>query len=63
MRSTLIEGFVGTFTMAGYMGSCIVAIGRGVPTGLVALMPDMLPLAIALFSISILGQQIPGRNG
>jgi drug/metabolite transporter (DMT)-like permease len=44
--------------MAGYMSGFALAIYYGVPTGLVALIADMLPLAVAVLSWPILGQAL-----
>ena len=52
----------GTLAMAGYLSGFALAIGEGVPTGLVALITDMLPLAVALLSWPMLGQALTGRQ-
>jgi drug/metabolite transporter (DMT)-like permease len=44
--------------MAGYLSGFAPAIGQGVPTGLLALGADMLPLAVALLSWPMLGQAL-----
>lgn len=41
--------------MSGYLAGFAIAIDQGVSTGLVALIADMLPLAVAMLSIPILG--------
>lgn len=52
----------GALAMSGYLGSFAFAISLGVPTGLVALITDMLPLAVAFLSWPILGQALTGRQ-
>lgn len=49
---------VGTLAMPGYVAGYAYAIALGVPTGLVALIADMLPLAVALLAMPLLGQVI-----
>lgn len=52
----------GALAMAGYLSGFALAIGEGVPTGLVALITDMLPLMVALLSWPMLGQALtPGQ--
>ncbi len=50
----------GTLAMAVYLAGFALAIGQGVPTGLVALIADLLPLAVALLSWPMLGQALTG---
>ena len=45
-----------------YLGGFALAIERGVPTGLVALMADLVPLAIAVLSGPVLGQRLSRRQ-
>lgn len=52
----------GIFAMAGYLACYTLAIGYGVPTGLVALITDMLPLMVAILSWPLLGQRLSGRQ-
>lgn len=52
----------GALAMSGYLAGFALAIARGVPTGLVALITDMLPLFVALLSWPILGQALNGRH-
>jgi drug/metabolite transporter (DMT)-like permease len=52
----------GALAMAGYLSGFALAIGEGVPTGLVALITDMLPLVVALLSWPMLGQALTGRQ-
>lgn len=51
--------FLGMFL---YLGGFAFAIGQGVPTGLVALMADLVPLGIAALSAPLLGQRLSGRQ-
>lgn len=51
--------FMGMFV---YLGGFAVAIGQRVPTGLVALMADLVPLAIAALSFPMLGQRLSARQ-
>jgi drug/metabolite transporter (DMT)-like permease len=48
----------GALGMGAYLASFALAIAEGVPTGLVALISDMLPLAVAVLSWPILGQAL-----
>jgi drug/metabolite transporter (DMT)-like permease len=52
----------GALAMSGYLAGFALAIAHGVPTGLVALITDMLPLAVALLSWPILGQALTARQ-
>jgi drug/metabolite transporter (DMT)-like permease len=52
----------GALAMAGYLAGFALAIDRGVPTGLVALITDMLPLVVAMLSWPVLGQALNGRQ-
>ena len=52
----------GALAMSGYLAGFALAIGQGVPTGLVALITDMLPLAVAILSWPVLGQALTGRQ-
>lgn len=54
-----LYAFLGMFL---YLGGFAVAIGRGVPTGLVALMADLVPLGIAILSAPLLAQPLTGRQ-
>ncbi len=64
MRRAEVFGHMlfGGLAMTGYLGSFAVAIGLGVPTGLVALITDMLPLAVAILSWPVLGQALNARQ-
>ena len=59
LREQALFAFLGMFL---YLGGFALAIGYRVPTGLVALMADLVPLAIAALSLPILGQRLTGRQ-
>jgi drug/metabolite transporter (DMT)-like permease len=61
-RDVLHQIAIGGLAMAGYLGSYALAIAQGAPTGIVALITDMLPLAVALLSWPVLGQALTGRQ-
>jgi drug/metabolite transporter (DMT)-like permease len=48
----------GTLGMFVYLAGIALAIGKGVPTSLVALIADLMPLAIAALSLPVLGQAL-----
>ena len=52
----------GALAMAGYLAGYSLAIAHGAPTGIVALITDMLPLAVALLSWPVLGQALNRRQ-
>jgi drug/metabolite transporter (DMT)-like permease len=52
----------GTLAMSVYLGSYAYAISIGVPTGLVALITDMLPLVVAILSWPVLGVALNGQQ-
>lgn len=54
-----IYAFLGMFL---YLGGFALAIGEGVPTGLVALMSDLVPLGIAVLSAPLLRQPLSGQQ-
>lgn len=62
LRAVAEQGLYAFLGMFLYLGGFAVAIGRGVPTGLVALMADLVPLGIAILSAPILGQALSGRQ-
>lgn len=62
LETALPQMLFGALAMAGYLAGFALAIERGVPTGLVALITDMLPLAVALLSWPVLGQALTGRQ-
>jgi drug/metabolite transporter (DMT)-like permease len=49
-RQVLSQILFGALAMSGYLGSFAFAISLGVPTGIVALITDMLPLVVAVLS-------------
>jgi drug/metabolite transporter (DMT)-like permease len=62
LRAILQQGLYALLGMFFYLGGFAVAIGKGVPTGLVALMADLVPLGIAALSAPMLGQPLTGRQ-
>lgn len=61
-NEVLAQIVFGAVAMAGYLGCFAAAIGFGVPTGLVALITDMLPLAVAILSWPVLGHALNARQ-
>jgi drug/metabolite transporter (DMT)-like permease len=61
-KTVLPQILFGALAMSGYLAGFALAISFGVPTGLVALITDMLPLAIAALSWPILGQALTGKQ-
>lgn len=61
-RKAVPQMLFGVLAMAGYLGAFALAISFGVPTGLVALITDMLPLAVAILSWPVLGQVLTARQ-
>jgi drug/metabolite transporter (DMT)-like permease len=59
VRAQILFGVLG---MSGYLGGFALAIVHGMPTGLVALVADTLPLMVAVLSWPILGQALTGRQ-
>ncbi len=59
MAEQVLFGALGMFL---YLGGFASAIGLGVPTGLVALIADMLPLGVAVLSGPLLGQPLTARQ-
>lgn len=57
-REVITQVIFGGLGMASYLGTFALAIGQGVPTGLVALITDMLPLAVAVLSWPVLGEKL-----
>lgn len=58
LNEVLAQMAIGALAMSGYLAGFAVAIGHDVPTGLVALIADMLPLVVAMLSMPILGEII-----
>lgn len=61
-RALLEQMAYGVMGMFLYLGGFAYAIGQRVPTGLVALIADLVPLAIAALSQPVLGQRLSGRQ-
>lgn len=61
-KSVLPHMLFGALAMSGYLAGFALAISYGVPTGLVALITDMLPLAVAILSWPVLGQALTLRQ-
>ena len=61
-RTLTLQMVFGVATMFLYLGGFALAIGQRVPTGLVALISDLVPLAIAALSQPLLGHRLTGRQ-
>jgi len=61
-RAVLAQMGFGIMSMFLYLGGFSLAIGQRVPTGLVALISDLLPLAIAALSQPLLGERLSPRQ-
>jgi len=61
-RALIEQTVFGVATMFLYLGGFALAIGQRVPTGLVALISDLVPLAIAALSQPVLGHRLSGRQ-
>ncbi len=62
LRDVLEQVGFGTFAMASYLACYSLAIHYGAPTGIVALITDMLPLMVALLSWPMLQHQLAPRQ-
>lgn len=62
LRAVLEQAGFGALGMFFYLGGFSLAIGQGVPTGLVALITDMLPIGVALLAGPVLGQRLDLRQ-
>jgi drug/metabolite transporter (DMT)-like permease len=62
LRAAVEQAAIGAVAMAGYLAGFGLAIGLGVPTALVALITNMLPLAVAILSWPLLGQALNGKQ-
>ncbi|MCZ8548743.1 DMT family transporter [Mesorhizobium qingshengii] len=62
MRAVLSQMGFGVMAVFLYLGGFALAIEQRVPTGLVALISDLLPLAIAALSQPALGERLSGRQ-
>lgn len=61
-RDVLEQAGFGVFAMASYLACYSVAIRYGAPTGIVALITDMLPLMVALLSWPMLRHKLNARQ-
>lgn len=62
LRAVAEQGLYAFLGMFLYLGGFALAIGQRVPTGLVALMADLVPLGIAALSAPMLGQPLSPRQ-
>lgn len=62
LRGVRDQALFGIMSVFLYLGGFALAIGQRVPTGLVALIADLLPLAIAALSQPILGERLTVRQ-
>lgn len=62
VKAILQQGLYALLGMFFYLGGFAVSIGQGVPTGLVALMADLVPLGIAALSAPMLGQPLTSKQ-
>lgn len=62
LRGVLEQMLFGVMSVFLYLGGFALAIEQRVPTGLVALISDLLPLAIAVLSQPVLGEKVSGRQ-
>ena len=62
LQSILFQMAFGVMSVFLYLGGFALAIEQRVPTGLVALISDLLPLAIAALSQPVLGERLSGRQ-
>ncbi|MCZ0963171.1 DMT family transporter [Paracoccus benzoatiresistens] len=62
MRAVLLQMGFGVMAVFLYLGGFALAIEQRVPTGLVALISDLLPLAIAALSQPVLGERLTARQ-
>ena len=58
LKAVAVHAIIGALAMSGYLAGFAIAIDQGVSTGLVALIADMLPLAVAMLSISVMGDSV-----
>ncbi|CAM5514720.1 hypothetical protein MAUB1S_08590 [Mycolicibacterium aubagnense] len=61
-RAILAQMWFGVMSVFLYLGGLALAIEQRVPTGLVALISDLVPLAIAVLSQPVLGEQLSVRQ-
>ncbi|WPO98285.1 DMT family transporter [Pseudomonas sp. HR96] len=60
-KALLHNAGIGLLAMAGYLCGVVGGIALGVPAGLAALVADLLPVGVALLSVVLLGQRLPGQ--
>lgn len=61
-RAVLSQMWFGVMAVFLYLGGFALAIEQRVPTGLVALIADLLPLAVAVLSQPVLGERLTQRQ-
>ena len=62
LKEIAAQMLFGALGMGAYLASFALALDQGVPTGLVALIADMLPLAVAVLSWPMLGHVLTPRQ-
>ena len=62
LRAVLSQMAFGVMAVFIYLGGFALAIEQRVPTGLVSLISDLVPLAIAAMSQPLLGERLTGRQ-
>lgn len=62
LRGVVEQMLFGVLSVFLYLGGFALAIEQRVPTGLVALISDLLPLAIAVLSQPVLGEKVTARQ-
>jgi drug/metabolite transporter (DMT)-like permease len=62
LRAVISQVGFGIMAVFIYLGGFSLSIEQGVPTGLVALISDLVPLAIAAMSQPVLGERLRGRQ-
>ncbi len=62
LRAIVEQMLFGVLSVFLYLGGFALAIEQRVPTGLVALISDLLPLAIAVLSQPVLGERVNARQ-
>lgn len=62
LRGVVEQMLFGVLSVFFYLGGFALAIEQRVPTGLVALISDLLPLAIAVLSQPVLGEKVTARQ-
>ena len=62
LRAVVEQMLFGVMSVFLYLGGFALAIEQRVPTGLVALISDLLPLAIAVLSQPVLGEKVSARQ-